>query len=121
MKDKFMYISIRQDGYEMLHNGGQASYNKEGKITACCGDIDSFPATLSISVAEKKETDKTLEQRVADLEKQLADMGKPTNCLLTVPVSKVFVNPVVSSAVELTGVSCSVSIDMKCSISYQQD
>ena len=97
MKDKFMCISIRQDGYEMFSNGGWASYNKDGKITGSCGDINSFPASLSVSIAGKKEcdTDKTLEQRVADLEKQLADMGKPTNCLFTVPVKGVFVNSVV--------------------------
>ncbi|OBU07777.1 hypothetical protein [Morganella psychrotolerans] len=78
MKGKFMCISIRQDGYEVLSSGGQASYNKEGRITVGCGDIDSFPATLSISVAENKKlnTDKTLEQRVADLEKQLADTSQ---------------------------------------------
>lgn len=72
MKDKFMCISIRQDGYEMLSNGGWASYNKDGKITDSCGDVNSLPATLSVSVAGKKEfdTDKTLEQRVSDLEKQ---------------------------------------------------
>lgn len=72
MKDKFMCISIRQDGYEMFSNGGWASYDKGGKITGSCGDVDSFPAILNVSVAGKKEfdTDKTLEQRVADLEKQ---------------------------------------------------
>ena len=97
MKDKFMCISIRHDGYEMFSNGGWASYNKEGKITGSCGDINSFPASLSISIAGKKEcdTNKTLEQRVADLEKQLVGMGKPTNCLFTVPVDGVFANQVV--------------------------
>ncbi|MEQ4788625.1 hypothetical protein ACMFGU_18265 [Morganella morganii] len=97
MKDKFMCISIREDGYGIFSNGGWASYNKEGKITGSCGDINSFPASLSISIAGKKEcdTNKTLEQRVADLEKQLAGMGKPTNCLFTVPVDGVFANQVV--------------------------
>ncbi|MET4866852.1 hypothetical protein [Morganella morganii] len=73
MKDKFMCISIRQDGYEMFSNGGWASYNKDGKITDSCGDVNSFPAILNVSVAGKKEfdTDKTLERRVADLEERL--------------------------------------------------
>lgn len=81
MKDKFMCISIRQDGYEMFSNGGWASYNKDGKITGSCGDVDSFPAILNVSVAGKKEfdTDKTLEQRVSDLEKQLADTISPSD------------------------------------------
>ncbi|WP_368886734.1 phage tail tip fiber protein [Morganella morganii] len=73
MKDKFMCISIREDGYGIFSNGGWASYNKEGKITGSCGDINSFPASLSISIAGKKDcdTNKTLEQRISDLEKQV--------------------------------------------------
>ncbi|MEM7874677.1 hypothetical protein Q4R10_20015 [Morganella morganii] len=80
MKDKFMCISIREDGYGIFSNGGWASYNKEGKITGICGDINSFPASLSISIAGKKEcdTDKTLEQRVADLESQVVHEPQAT-------------------------------------------
>lgn len=42
MKDKFMRISIRQDGYGMFSNGGWASYNRTGKSQVAAAMLVHF-------------------------------------------------------------------------------